>query len=239
MCKRSAVYSRTVSRTFADEAIVLKTYNVGEADRFCILLTRKNGRIAARAAGVRRTTSKRGAALLPLRRITIEYTSGRTGAFTVTQASCIDPYSECATCLHAFSCAEQGMELLMHLIHEGEPVESVYDLTRDFLARCSAAHTPSLLPLFTLKLLARLGSFPDGEDASAVPVDRTFLRGLSPGLSDFLRTVPHSNIATAPVCDTALLPELERFTRHLLGSQLGSSLKSAGVDLSPVGVPTR
>ncbi len=233
------VYSRTVSRIFADEAIVLKTYNVGEADRFCLLLTRKSGRIAARAAGVRRTISKRGAALLPLRRISVEYTSGRTGAFTITQASCIDPYSECATCMHAFSCAEQGMEIVMNLIQEGEPVESVYDLTRDFLSRCSTDHTPSLLPLFTLKLLARLGSFPDAEDAAALPMDMTFRKGLSAGLRDFLRTVPHSELASAPVCDNALLPELERFTRYLLGSQLGSSLKSPLVVFASAGVPIK
>jgi hypothetical protein len=228
-------------RTFADEAIVLKTYNVGEADRFCLLLTRKSGRIAARAAGVRRTTSKRGAALLPLRRISLEYTFGRTGTHSVTQASCIDPYSECATCLNAFSCAEQGMEIVMNLIHEGEPVEEVYLLTREFLSRCSRDHSPALLTLFTLKLLWVLGTFPGGGDLAALPTDTTLLRGLSPAARAFIETVPSAALADAPACDPALLPELEGFARYLLGSQLGGSLKSPSVAgrLSPAPTPTR
>ncbi len=230
-----------MSRTFADEAIVLKTFNVGEADRFCLLLTRKSGRIAARAAGVRRVTSKRGSALLPLRRIQVEYTFGRTGAHSVTQASCIDPYSECATCLRAFSCAEQGMEILLNIIHEGEPVEQVYMLTREFLSHCSTDHAPALLPVFTLKLLSILGSLPGGEDLAALPVDTSLMNGLSPAMRALLNDIPSASLSSASACPAALLPELEAFTRHLLGSQLGASLKSPSVAgrLSPAPTPTR
>ena len=51
------------------EAVVLKTYDVGEADRFCIVLTKERGRIAARARGVRKLTSKMGGSLLPLHHV--------------------------------------------------------------------------------------------------------------------------------------------------------------------------
>jgi recombinational DNA repair protein (RecF pathway) len=47
------------------EAIVLKTYDVGEADRLCILFTRERGRVMARASGARRLKSRLGASLLP------------------------------------------------------------------------------------------------------------------------------------------------------------------------------
>ncbi|MGH3330314.1 MAG: DNA repair protein RecO, partial [Nocardioidaceae bacterium] len=41
---------------YRDEAIVLRTQKLGEADRIITLLTRANGRVRAVAKGVRRTT---------------------------------------------------------------------------------------------------------------------------------------------------------------------------------------
>lgn len=230
-----------MSRTIADEAIVLKTYNIGEADRFCVLLTKRGGRIAARAAGVRRTTSRRGAALLPLRRVSVEYAIGRTGTYSITQASCLDPYSHCATSLHAFSCAEQGVEILLNLIHEGEPVEQVYGLTKDFLSLCGPEHPAPLLSCFILKLLALLGSLPGGDDLASLPRDTSVTRGLSHVLRTFLQ-----DLATVPLAQAAAYPassakELDGFARYLLGSQLGSSLKSPPVAsrLSPSSTPIK
>jgi hypothetical protein len=230
-----------VSRTVADEAIVLKTYNIGEADRFCVLLTKRSGRIAARAAGVRRTTSKRGAALLPLRRVTMEYAAGRTGTYSITQASCLDAYSHCATSLRAFSCAEQGVEILLNLIHDGEPVEHVYMLAQEFLSLCHEDHPSALLPCFTLKLLSLLGSLPGGEDIAALPRDTSATRRLSPALRTLLTGIAELPLAAAAQYPAALVSELEGFSRYLLGSQLGSSLKSPPVAsrLSPDSTPMR
>ena len=45
---------------YRDEAIVLRTQKLGEADRIITLLTRSSGRVRAVAKGVRRTTSRFG-----------------------------------------------------------------------------------------------------------------------------------------------------------------------------------
>ncbi|WP_396954780.1 DNA repair protein RecO, partial [Nocardioides sp. J9] len=55
-------HNRTVV-LYRDEAIVLRTHKLGEADRIITLLTRDNGRIRAVAKGVRRTTSRWGSRL--------------------------------------------------------------------------------------------------------------------------------------------------------------------------------
>ena len=43
---------------YRDEAIILRTQKLGEADRIITMLTREHGRIRGVAKGVRRTKSK-------------------------------------------------------------------------------------------------------------------------------------------------------------------------------------
>ena len=50
---------------YRDEAIVLRTQKLGEADRIVTLLTRQHGKVRAVAKGVRRTRSRFGARLEP------------------------------------------------------------------------------------------------------------------------------------------------------------------------------
>jgi len=54
------------SRLYRDEAIILRTYKLGEADRIIVMLTRHHGQVRAVAKGVRRTTSRFGARLVIL-----------------------------------------------------------------------------------------------------------------------------------------------------------------------------
>ena len=53
------------SKLYRDEAIILRTQKLGEADRIITLLTKDHGRIRGVAEGVRRTMSKFGARLEP------------------------------------------------------------------------------------------------------------------------------------------------------------------------------
>lgn len=80
-------------RTYRDEAIVLRTQKLGEADRIIWLLTAENGQIRASAKGVRRTTSKFGARLEPFSIIDIQLHKGRTFD-TVTQVETITSHGE-------------------------------------------------------------------------------------------------------------------------------------------------
>ena len=51
--------------TYRDEAVVLRTHKLGEADRIVTMLSRQHGKIRAVAKGVRRTGSRFGARLEP------------------------------------------------------------------------------------------------------------------------------------------------------------------------------
>ncbi|MGC0142337.1 MULTISPECIES: DNA repair protein RecO [unclassified Pseudactinotalea] len=78
-------------RTYRDEAIVLRTHKLGEADRILTLLTRHTGQVRAVAKGVRRTSSKFGARLEPFSLIDVQLYSGRN-LDIVTQVDTIAPH---------------------------------------------------------------------------------------------------------------------------------------------------
>lgn len=63
---------------FRDEAVVLRTQRLGEADRIVTLLTRTHGRVRAVAKGVRRTNSRFGARLEPFTLVDVQVHLGRS-----------------------------------------------------------------------------------------------------------------------------------------------------------------
>ncbi len=77
---------------YRDEAIVLRTHKLGEADRIITLLTRHHGRVRAVAKGVRRTTSKFGSRLEPFTYVDLQLAEGRT-LDIITQAETRFPFS--------------------------------------------------------------------------------------------------------------------------------------------------
>lgn len=78
---------------YRDEALILRTQKLGEADRIITMLTRQHGRIRGVAKGVRRTMSKFGARLEPGSHVDIQMYEGKTFD-TVTQVESIAHYGE-------------------------------------------------------------------------------------------------------------------------------------------------
>ncbi|WP_353987954.1 DNA repair protein RecO [Ruicaihuangia caeni] len=82
---------------YRDEAVVLRTHKLGEADRIVTMLSRRHGKIRAVAKGVRRTASKFGARLEPFMVADVQLYEGRS-LDTVTQAESLASYgAEIAT----------------------------------------------------------------------------------------------------------------------------------------------
>jgi DNA repair protein RecO (recombination protein O) len=78
---------------YRDEAVVLRTQKLGEADRIVALLTRRHGRVRAVAKGVRRTSSRFGSRLEPFMHVDVQLAEGRS-LDVVTQAETLTPYGE-------------------------------------------------------------------------------------------------------------------------------------------------
>lgn len=209
-------------RSLTDEAIVLRSHNVGETDRFCVLLTRGSGRIMVRATGARKTQSRRGRGLLPMHRISVTWQQHSCGN-SVTAVECLDAHSAAWSDAGRFSCAAQGIELLLALTEEGFDMPDVYDLTAEFLRACGTTVPTVALRLYTLKLLKLLGYLPSVQSAPM---------RLSPAFASLLESLDEIRITDDTVPGDALSVEISRFLQGLLGSQLGVSLKSPGVRLS-------
>ncbi len=77
--------------TYRDEAVVLRTHKLGEADRIVTMLSRQHGKIRAVAKGVRRTSSKFGARLEPFMVVDLQCYVGRS-LDIVTQAESLGSY---------------------------------------------------------------------------------------------------------------------------------------------------
>ena len=76
---------------YRDEAVVLRTQKLGEADRIVTMLTKEHGQVRAVAKGVRKTSSKFGARLEPFMVAEIQCYEGRT-LDTVNQAETLGAY---------------------------------------------------------------------------------------------------------------------------------------------------
>jgi DNA repair protein RecO (recombination protein O) len=76
---------------YRDEAVVLRTHKLGEADRIVTMLSRQHGKIRAVAKGVRRTASKFGSRLEPFMVVDVQLFEGRT-LDIVTQAESLGAY---------------------------------------------------------------------------------------------------------------------------------------------------
>jgi DNA repair protein RecO (recombination protein O) len=76
---------------YRDEAIVLRTHKLGEADRIITLLTRQHGRVRAVAKGVRKTTSRWGSRLEPFTHVDLQLAEGRS-LDIITQADTLDAF---------------------------------------------------------------------------------------------------------------------------------------------------
>ena len=77
--------------TYRDEAVVLRTHQLGEADRIVTMLGKRRGKIRAVAKGVRRTSSRFGARLEPAMVVDLQCYEGRS-LDVIQQAETISSY---------------------------------------------------------------------------------------------------------------------------------------------------
>ncbi|ALM10274.1 MAG TPA: hypothetical protein DEB30_00130 [Candidatus Peribacter riflensis] len=139
------------------DAIVLASYDVGEADRFLILLTREKGRLAARAPGARRLKS-RLCPLLPLTHLAVELKESR-GGFLVCGITPHHHHNPRVQHLQDFFVRMQASELLLALLSDGEPVPEIFEALSALLHHPHCAEQDTLA--FTLRVLALLGVLPE------------------------------------------------------------------------------
>ena len=153
---------------YRDEAIVLRTHSLGEADRIVTLLTRERGKVRAVAKGVRRTRSRFGARLEPFMMTDVQLYEGRN-LDTVTQAETIAPYGERLVADYPrYTAGAAMLETADRLTEEREPaVQQFLLLAGGLRTLADGSHEPSLvLDAYLLRSLAVAGWAPSFVDCS-------------------------------------------------------------------------
>ncbi len=115
--------------TYRDEAIVLRTHKLGEADRIITMLTRTRGKVRAVARGVRRTSSKFGGRLEPFSHVDVQLAQGRS-LDVVTQAVTLHAFGDpLANDYELYTVGEVMLEVADRLVaEEGAPALQQYRL---------------------------------------------------------------------------------------------------------------
>ncbi|MFC4783583.1 DNA repair protein RecO [Nocardioides sp. MAHUQ-72] len=151
---------------YRDEAIVLRTHKLGEADRIITLLTRQHGRVRAVAKGVRRTTSRFGSRLEPFTHVDLQLAEGRN-LDVVTQAETLTPFSSgLGLDYDRYTAGTVMLETADRLVtEEKEPsVQQFLLLVGGLRAMVGGRHGPSqVLDSYLLRSLAVAGYAPSFE----------------------------------------------------------------------------
>ena len=199
---------------YRDQAIVLRTYKLGEADRIVVLLTRARGKVRAVAKGVRKTRSKFGSRLEPMSHIAVQLYEGRE-LDIVTQAESLDHFRAVRDDLDRIGRASAMLEIADQLAQEGEVNPRLYQMLLGALRTLAENDSALVVPAFFCKVLALEGYRPE--------VDQCVLCGDAGPLVAF---DIESGGLLCRTCrrGTAVSAEAVELLRQILGGRLNEAL---------------
>jgi DNA repair protein RecO (recombination protein O) len=247
---------------YREDAVVLRTHKLGEADRIVVLMTNGRGKVRAVAKGVRKTKSRFGGRLEPPTHVSLLLYEGRN-LDTISQADSIEAYRTIREDLDRMTDAQALVEAVDQVAQEGEANPALFNMLAGALRTLdSAPERPSILVgAFYWKLLALEGVAPlldacvrcgAPEAVSFDPVEggvlcREHRRGsaieadtialvrtiLGGGLASALRQPPSAATSTASSLATAALEaHLERRLRTIHAFDTGLTGANLGSSLA-------
>jgi DNA repair protein RecO (recombination protein O) len=206
------------------EAIVLRSYNLAEADRIVLCFTRSAGLIRGVAKGARRMKSRFGAALEPFTVLHLEFREKENRELvTITGVEIVKSHFDIAADV---DCAE-GLGYMAELISEFAPPheanEKMFRMVSACLDALAAAPQSSKIVLryFEIWILRLAGSFPD---VSACAVCGSVLTPTQPVYLDFESAVRCANCSRG--VGMRLLPQVRQIllkSQHLSPSQFAET----------------
>ena len=198
-----------------DDAVVLRAYRSGEADRIVVLWTREHGKIRAIAKGVRKPSSKIGGGLEPLAHVEIFLATGRGDLQIVRQVTHRNSYRVLHGSFERITAAMAIVEVV-----DAIPLDDVADaelfsmLTKSFDTLNDPQFDPLLVSAaFFFKLMVHDGSAPelnecvncaslgplvtfDAEVGGTLCANCRSGRSLSPEALELLRRILGGDLAT-------------------------------------------
>lgn len=210
---------------YTADALVLRTYKLGEADRIVVFLTRDRGKKRGVAKGARRPRSKFTGALEPLTEARIAYFESERRElvglnYAETQRSPLGLMAQDAGLeagADALGYVSYFAELLDEWAQDADADERLYRLGASMLDALSAgAPVEPLARYFEYWLLRLQGVYPES---------RGTLSGAAMAFLAGSRAVPPHQVGAVPATRPALR-ELELVHRGLIAMHLEKTLKS-------------
>jgi DNA repair protein RecO (recombination protein O) len=204
---------------YTADALVLRTYKLGEADRIVVFLTRDRGKKRGVAKGARRPRSRFVGALEPLTDVKVAYfEKERRELVGLNYAETVrSPLMFTVADPDALGYVGYFAELLDEWAQDADADDRLYRLGVSMLdALAGGAPVEPLARYFEYWLLRLQGVYPEARGS------------LSAGASAFLtgsRTVPPHRVAEL-LADRHVLRELETVHRALIAMHLEKTLKS-------------
>ena len=201
---------------YREEAVVLRTHKLGEADRIIVLMTAGRGKVRAVAKGVRKTKSRFGGRLEPPGHVSLLLYQGRS-LDVVNQAETVEHHRAIREDLDRMTDALALVEAVDQVAQEGEPNRPLFRMLAGALRTLNEADERPVLLVgaFYWKLLA--------------------LEGVAPVLDGCVICGAPEPVSFDPVEGGVLCREHRRGTavdgatvdlvRRVLGGQLGGALQ--------------
>jgi DNA repair protein RecO (recombination protein O) len=173
-------------RSYTTEAVVLRSFRLGEADRVLHLYTLDRGRVGAVAKGVRKTKSRFGARLEPLSHVELQLHQGSGELQTVTGVELLHSHRATREQPYRLSVGLVAAEAMLRLFPEQESNERAFHALARFLELLDELEAPDgrpqadpLVLSFQLKLLWLAGYLPHVTSCAECGAE-TGLAGYSP-----------------------------------------------------------
>ena len=192
---------------YRDEAVVLRTQKLGEADRIITLLTRDTGRVRAVAKGVRRTSSRFGSRLEQFTYVDLQLAEGRS-LDVITQAETLAPYgSKIGSDYERYTAGTVMLETAERLVVEDkEPALQQFLLLVGGLRTMAAGErSPSaVLDSFLLRSLSVAGWAPSFDACARCGLEGPH-RSFSPAAGGMLCGTCRVPGSASPAAETVVL----------------------------------
>jgi len=144
---------------YREEAVVLRSYKLGEADRIVVFFSRGRGKVRGVAKGARRTKSRFGSKLEPGAILQLQLYEGRN-LDTVTQAERVEPLLDMRA---NFARAAVLLESIDAVANEDDPNPAMYKLLTGALRELDRTGNALVVPAFVGRLLTLEGVQPHME----------------------------------------------------------------------------
>jgi DNA repair protein RecO (recombination protein O) len=206
-------------KPYEDEAIVLRTYKLKEADKVVVLFTHEHGKVRSVVKGARNPTTRWRARFEPPALVKVGLVRGKGELQTVIQADLSEGFPVIREHLDKMLQAASMLEAADGVAQEGHPDPGLFKLLTGALRRLCTSSSPLVAPAFFARLLVLEGHRPVLERcAFCGNTDRTDLVAFDMSAG--------GTLCSKCACGDAISPEAILVFEQALGSELPSLLQS-------------